>query len=102
MRTDADDTACVRDPTIELLLRHRATVTDDTTGRRRGVTTGNTDRHICARDLAGADALATTIGSAPGRIRTCDSWYRKPVLYPLSYGGGVVPALGAGPCAGPC
>lgn len=23
----------------------------------------------------------------PGRIRTCDSWYRKPVLYPLSYGG---------------
>src|SRR5690606_33539334 len=24
---------------------------------------------------------------APGRIRTCDTWSRKPVLYPLSYGG---------------
>ena len=22
---------------------------------------------------------------APGRIRTCDTWLRKPVLYPLSY-----------------
>ena len=22
----------------------------------------------------------------PGRIRTSDTWYRKPVLYPLSYG----------------
>jgi hypothetical protein len=22
----------------------------------------------------------------PGRNRTCDTWYRKPVLYPLSYG----------------
>ena len=28
---------------------------------------------------------------ASGRIRTCDTWYRKPVLYPLSYGGGIVP-----------
>src|SRR6266536_3254552 len=25
---------------------------------------------------------------APGRNRTCDSWFRKPSLYPLSYGGG--------------
>ena len=32
---------------------------------------------------------------APGRIRTCDSWYRKPVLYPLSYGG-IAPRLTAG------
>jgi hypothetical protein len=24
---------------------------------------------------------------ASGRIRTCGTWYRKPVLYPLSYGG---------------
>ncbi len=23
----------------------------------------------------------------PGRIRTCDNRFRKPVLYPLSYGG---------------
>ncbi len=25
---------------------------------------------------------------APGRIRTCDARFRKPTLYPLSYGGG--------------
>src|SRR5262249_20314048 len=24
---------------------------------------------------------------APGRIRTCDARFRKPTLYPLSYGG---------------
>jgi hypothetical protein len=27
---------------------------------------------------------------APGRIRTCDTRFRKPVLYPLSYEGGVL------------
>src|ERR1700733_3860730 len=26
--------------------------------------------------------------SAPGRIRTCDTGFRRAVLYPLSYGGG--------------
>ena len=25
--------------------------------------------------------------SAPGRIRTCDTRFRRAVLYPLSYGG---------------
>jgi hypothetical protein len=25
---------------------------------------------------------------APGRIRTCDTRFRRAVLYPLSYGGG--------------
>src|SRR5438034_8465469 len=25
-------------------------------------------------------------GDAPGRIRTCDTWLRRPLLYPLSYG----------------
>lgn len=25
---------------------------------------------------------------APGRIRTCDTGFRRAVLYPLSYGGG--------------
>ena len=25
--------------------------------------------------------------STPGRDRTCDLWFRKPSLYPLSYGG---------------
>ena len=28
-----------------------------------------------------------TSQGASGRIRTCGTWYRKPVLYPLSYGG---------------
>ena len=28
-----------------------------------------------------------TLHSAPGRIRTCDARFRKPTLYPLSYGG---------------
>ena len=36
MRTDADDPACVRDPTIELLLNHTATVTDEWCSRPRG------------------------------------------------------------------
>ena len=35
---------------------------------------------------AGATALRAV--SAPGRIRTCDARFRKPTLYPLSYGGG--------------
>ena len=26
---------------------------------------------------------------APGRIRTSDTWFRKPLLYPLSYEGGI-------------
>ncbi len=33
---------------------------------------------------------------ASGRIRTCGTWYRKPVLYPLSYGG---PHRPGGQCA---
>jgi hypothetical protein len=35
--------------------------------------------------------------SALGRIRTCDSRFRKPLLYPLSYEGGAnIPASGRG------
>jgi len=33
-------------------------------------------------------ALTRVFCSAPGRIRTCDARFRKPTLYPLSYGGG--------------
>src|SRR3954452_9083351 len=32
-------------------------------------------------------ALTCRYASAPGRIRTCDTRFRKPMLYPLSYGG---------------
>ena len=37
-----------------------------------------------------AVALILTCGnvSAPGRIRTCDTGFRRAVLYPLSYEGG--------------
>ena len=31
--------------------------------------------------------------SAPGRIRTSDTRFRKPLLFPLSYGGGLVGTL---------
>src|SRR5262245_1979513 len=34
---------------------------------------------------------AKTIASAPGRIRTFDLRFRKPPLYPLSYGRGTTP-----------
>lgn len=37
-------------------------------------------------------ASVSLLGSAPGRNRTCDTRFRKPVLYPLSYGGGIGPA----------
>lgn len=38
------------------------------------------------KDLRGQNGRAG-LTCAPGRIRTCDTWSRKPVLYPLSYGG---------------
>jgi hypothetical protein len=34
-----------------------------------------------------ARALTCYLAGAPGRIRTCDARFRKPTLYPLSYGG---------------
>ena len=36
--------------------------------------------------------------SAPGRIRTCDTWLRRPLLYPLSYGRGPLIVLAGGAC----
>jgi hypothetical protein len=33
--------------------------------------------------------------SAPGRIRTCDTGFRRAVLYPLSYEGGTLGAYRA-------
>jgi hypothetical protein len=32
-------------------------------------------------------ALPWSVVGAPGRIRTCDTRFRKPMLYPLSYEG---------------
>ena len=33
------------------------------------------------------DALMRNLSGAPGTIRTCDTSFRRAVLYPLSYGG---------------
>jgi hypothetical protein len=33
--------------------------------------------------------LTSYFAGAPGRTRTCDARFRKPTLYPLSYGGWV-------------
>ncbi len=35
-----------------------------------------------------AQAIYQVFYSAPGRNRTCDTRFRKPMLYPLSYRGG--------------
>src|SRR5687767_5316930 len=32
-------------------------------------------------------ALAPHLVDAPGRTRTCNLWFRRPLLYPLSYWG---------------
>ena len=40
--------------------------------------------HLSMRNEWG---LTCTFGSALGRIRTCDTRFRKPMLYPLSYEG---------------
>src|SRR5262245_48000560 len=37
--------------------------------------------------MARSVAVSGDVGGAPGRIRTCDTRFRKPLLYPLSYEG---------------
>ena len=52
----------------------------------------------CARIApAGFASTAKTLENigAPGRTRTCDLRFRKPLLYPLSYGGGDGPKRGS-------
>jgi hypothetical protein len=34
-----------------------------------------------------AYAVTLDISGAPGKNRTCGTWIRNPMLYPLSYGG---------------
>ncbi len=43
-------------------------------------------RNFCD-SLAPFNPLTSTFPGAPGRIRTSDARFRKPTLYPLSYGG---------------
>jgi hypothetical protein len=49
MRTDADHPACVRDPAIELLFNHTATLTDERCSQPAGPSTQRTERHIVER-----------------------------------------------------
>ena len=43
------------------------------------------DRIPCV--LPAHEAFLLDLRGAPGRIRTCDTRFRKPMLYPLSYEG---------------
>ena len=52
-------------------------------GGRRWQTTRSALPSICT----GQQSLCPVSGGAPGRIRTCDTRFRKPMLYPLSYEG---------------
>ena len=45
--------------------------------------------------------VRTDRASAHGRIRTCDTWLRRPVLYPLSYVGEESYEAAIGRCRGP-
>ena len=47
------------------------------------------DRGGGTGDVAAQVARGGLVG-APGRTRTCDARFRKPTLYPLSYGGSLV------------
>jgi hypothetical protein len=42
---------------------------------------------------------SSRLKSALGRIRTYDTWFRKPVLYPLSYEGRPIKLSGSDPVA---
>ncbi len=47
---------------------------------------GLEDAWLCFPALRQAQGTVPGLG-APSRIRTCDTRFRKPLLYPLSYGG---------------
>jgi hypothetical protein len=59
---------------------------------------GKTVQKVASKVTSGNEKLNLTVTAgpncslqrkfcAPGRIRTCDHRFRKPMLYPLSYGG---------------
>lgn len=47
------------------------------------------------------DPRFLVFGGAPDWNRTSDLWYRKPTLYPLSYGGALIEITIASPLATP-
>lgn len=66
----------------------------------RGVQTKNATRNQVAFFVFSSSAyeftpVPRTTPRAPDRNRTCDLWYRKPTLYPLSYGGALIEVITA-------
>ena len=53
---------------------------------------GHTDRAAVGEGVK-QRTMSTAVSGAPGRIRTCGTRFRKPLLYPLSYGGGASRSL---------
>ena len=51
------------------------------------MTAGREDRCLCFEFLQVTGHFAWSDAGALGRIRTCDTRFRKPMLYPLSYEG---------------
>ena len=45
---------------------------------------------FCSASPLNGLAVQPTPARGPGRIRTCDARFRKPTLYPLSYGADVL------------
>lgn len=79
---------------VQAMLGHKsATVTLTGTGTCclttwTGWLSGWMRTGTCLRTRCGLDLSREAKPSAPERIRTFDSRFRKPLLYPLSYGGG--------------
>ena len=68
-------------------VSRRYTVPLATTKPYQSVTTA-LPRAVRRESGRAATAIYQDLFSAPGRIRTCDARFRKPMLYPLSYGSG--------------
>ena len=49
---------------------------------------GGANDSVAVMENAAAIHHKSAPESAPGMIRTCDTGFRRAVLYPLSYGGG--------------
>ena len=57
-------------------------------GGRLG-STADHDRRLLGLSFQLDALVRPVLPGAPGRIRTCDARFRKPTLYPLSYGSGL-------------
>ena len=67
---------------------------DQSVDSPEGATNGRFRWHAAAHSglstyatIGWSSGLFADLSGAPGRIRTCDTRFRKPLLYPLSYEG---------------